>query len=149
MFTKIIVDTVINSLNFELQNLKSSQRYYWKVSAINNDQEGLLSKYSNFKTKEIINVEEFDVHKEIILYGNFPNPFDESSDLRFFIKGSRKITVDLFNVAGRKIKTLFEGHFTQGEHSVKIPGNGLSQGDYFLIFKSDDIKILKKITIIK
>ncbi|MFH1052504.1 MAG: T9SS type A sorting domain-containing protein [bacterium] len=148
-FTIVTLDTIIPDTSFEISDLKSAQRYYWKVSGIKNGQEGLPSKYSNFRTKEIISVDDYANNEEVIIYGNFPNPFSEYSDLRFFLKNGRNITIDLFDASGRKIKTLMNRYFENGEHSFRIARNGLSHGEYFVILESGDIKLLKKITIIK
>jgi len=149
MFTKLVADTILSSTNYEISGLKSSQRYYWKVSGINNNQEGIFSKSSSFKTKEIINVEEQTSYGNVVLLGNFPNPFVDFTDLRFYIGREQKVSIDLFDASGRKIKSLVDTNYPAGEHSLRIFRNQLSQGEYFIILESKETKLLKKITIIK
>jgi len=149
MFTKKVVDTVVAGSEFPIAELKSEQRYYWKVSGIKNEQEGIFSKNSNFKTIKIIKVEDENEINGVALIGNFPNPFNEYTDIKFILNSERNISVGLFDYSGRKIWNISEGYFSEGEHIIRLFSNSLSQGEYFVVLESGEIKLNKKITVIK
>ncbi|MHB2155330.1 FlgD immunoglobulin-like domain containing protein [Calditrichota bacterium GD2] len=50
------------------------------------------------------------------LWQNFPNPFNPMTAIRFAIPQETFVTVEIFNVHGQKIRTLWDGRLTDGEH---------------------------------
>jgi hypothetical protein len=59
-----------------------------------------------------------------------PNPSSrEGATIRFALPHSCRIELSLFDVAGRRVRTLAEGPFPVGEHAVAI--QGMTAGAYF------------------
>ncbi|ROL61713.1 T9SS C-terminal target domain-containing protein [Bacteroidetes/Chlorobi group bacterium ChocPot_Mid] len=149
IFTKILLDTIVQEKSLDYSNLKSAQRYYWRVSGIKNNQEGIASKHFNFKTKEVVSVDDILEKNGLTILGNFPNPFDEYSELKFFTNKDRLIKISLFDATGRKIVILKNDYFTSGEHIIRINTRNLSQGEYFIMLESDKFTLQKKINVVK
>lgn len=62
------------------------------------------------------------------LLGNYPNPFNPSTTIEFSIPSSQVVTIDVFDILGRRIKTLFEGKVNSGINAIKWNGdNNFSQ----------------------
>ncbi len=61
-----------------------------------------------------------------------------------------KVSISLFDIQGRKVKTLFEGQLQKGTHSVnlKLP-NTLSEGIYFVILKEPATTKSQRVIILK
>jgi hypothetical protein len=53
------------------------------------------------------------------LNGNFPNPFSGSTTIGFEVLASGEIQVDVFNLLGRKVATVFTGAVAAGEHQLQ------------------------------
>ncbi|GJQ61150.1 MAG: hypothetical protein SCALA702_02030 [Melioribacteraceae bacterium] len=70
----------------------------------------------------------------------YPNPFNPTTVIEYSIKSDSKILVELYDMIGTKIKTLFEGPQTSGFHRIKIDGSGLPSGVYFCRFQFWDKK---------
>ena len=91
----------------------------------------------------------------ILLEQNYPNPFTVSSgtNVLVILTSEQKIWMTLYDVLGRKIKTLFTGVMPRGEHQGIIEpsdliykGNPLPSGVYFLEVKSSiDHKTIKMV----
>jgi len=62
---------------------------------------------------------------------NYPNPFNQSTNIKFALPESSNITLKVYDMLGREIKTLADGFYTAGIHSVKFDGGGLASGIYY------------------
>jgi peptidoglycan/xylan/chitin deacetylase (PgdA/CDA1 family) len=65
------------------------------------------------------------------LQQNYPNPFNPTTTIPYRLSAAAHIELDVYDVLGRKVKTLIEGRQSQGEHFVTFDGSGLSSGVYF------------------
>jgi len=75
---------------------------------------------------------------------NFPNPFNPSTTIRFAIPVLKKavaVTLEIFDLQGRKIKSLYNGYLTGGIYSIQWDGtkNGsrkLASGMFIYLLKA-------------
>ena len=90
--------------------------------------------------------------------GCYPNPFNPQTTAYFNLKNDSKITLNVYNIKGEKIRTLVNENFTVGEHHILWDGtddnnNHVSSGIYF--FESDinningDYTSVKKVILLK
>ncbi|MCP4228586.1 MAG: T9SS type A sorting domain-containing protein [bacterium] len=64
-----------------------------------------------------------------------PNPMVDTAAVTFALPRACEVNLSLFDIKGRKIKTLAEGHFEPGEHTADI--SGLSSGLYIFKLETD------------
>ena len=89
------------------------------------------------------------------MLGNYPNPFNPSTVIRFQVAEDRKqVSIEIFNIRGQRIRELVSGVWDQGFHSVEWNGedsNGrkVSSGIYFFRFVTDDAVEMKKMLLLK
>lgn len=68
---------------------------------------------------------------------NAPNPFNPKTEIRFRLpEGGAAVSLSVFDVSGRSVKTLAQGHLAGGEHVVNWDGTdhageSLGSGVYF------------------
>lgn len=67
--------------------------------------------------------------------GNYPNPFNNSTSVRYNLPGQSNVTIKLFDMAGRMQKMLFNGIQSKGQQDLIYDGkasNGidLAAGSY-------------------
>jgi len=84
-----------------------------------------------------------------VLYQNFPNPFNPISIIRFELPYSMQIEISLYDVLGRKVKTLYSGRQIKGIHSIQIDGIDLSTGVYYYQLRGEGLISTKKCVDIK
>ena len=97
----------------------------------------------NYKLKQIdtdgkfeySNIVEININKKIPnkfkLSQNYPNPFNPTTVISFSIPEAAKIKLTVYNTLGQKIKTLANGTFAAGIHSVHFnTDNAASAGIY-------------------
>ena len=66
-----------------------------------------------------------------------PNPFSNATTISFFLPQSQKISISIFDITGRLMKTIANEEMQQGNHEIKWNvndehGNRVSSGIYFL-----------------
>lgn len=72
-----------------------------------------------------------DVPKEFGLSQNYPNPFNPSTTISYALPEASDVSIDVFNVLGRKVGSLVNQRKTAGNHTVQFQADNLSSGIYF------------------
>ncbi len=62
----------------------------------------------------------------------YPNPFNSSTTLTVSLPLSGKLKVEIFNVAGQRVESLYNGWAQAGHHSLDFSPSGQSSGVYFV-----------------
>jgi hypothetical protein len=84
-----------------------------------------------------------------VLHQNAPNPFRDQTVIRYQLKESGTVRLDLFDLNGRHLYTLAEGHHQAGEHEVTLSGSELSGGLYLYRLRVNGESHAKKLLRIK
>lgn len=63
--------------------------------------------------------------------GIFPNPLTESSALSFYLAEGSHSQVEIYDLTGKKVKSVFEGYLPAGSHTFSIYKNEFAPGLYF------------------
>ncbi len=81
----------------------------------------------------IVNVENdrIKIPNDIILYNNYPNPFNPTTVIGYKLPVTGYVTLRVLNLLGREIVTLVNKEELAGKHEVKFDGSGLASGIYF------------------
>ncbi|MES2628021.1 MAG: M43 family zinc metalloprotease [Bacteroidota bacterium] len=77
--------------------------------------------------------------------GIYPNPANESSEVSFDLLNSATSTIELFDVLGKKAKTIQNGNLSAGQHKFTINRDNLNTGVYFVKITIDNREVTKKI----
>lgn len=83
------------------------------------------------------------------LYQNYPNPFNPTTDIRFVLPSSQKISLKVYNLIGEEVATLAEGILPAGEHQFRFDAAGLPGGVYFYSLTMQDRTLTKKMILLK
>ena len=65
------------------------------------------------------------------LFGNYPNPFNPSTTIKYEVASMVHVTLKLYNVLGEQVATLVDAVKGPGEYSVKFDGSRFASGVYF------------------
>jgi hypothetical protein len=86
--------------------------------------------------------------KKILLEAH-PNPFNPATTISFVLENSEKISLKIFDAAGRLSKAVISGELNAGLHRFEIDGSRLSTGMYYAVLETQDQISAKKIILIK
>ena len=91
------------------------------------------------------------VPSDFILKQNYPNPFNPSTIIEFGIPSSYNgiVTLNIYDITGRLIKTLVNEKLSPGNYSVKFEGYGLASGIYLYSLHTTGKNITNKLVFIK
>jgi len=87
--------------------------------------------------------------KDFSLRQNYPNPFNPTTTIVYNLDKRSRVTLKVFDVLGREIRTLIEGENEAGKHEVKFDGRDLSSGVYIYKLSTANGVISKKMSLIK
>jgi hypothetical protein len=72
---------------------------------------------------------------EFALLGNYPNPFNPSTTIKFQVPQQSEITLDVYDVIGRLVASKSLGIRQAGEQSVSFDASALASGTYLYRLK--------------
>lgn len=94
------------------------------------------------------------IPKSIELIGNYPNPFNPETRIEFSLTESSVIRLEIFDLAGKKVKTLVNGKRAAGPHSIVWNGTNQSgqlvgSGVYLYRLSSEYVSHTRKMLLLK
>jgi type IX secretion system substrate protein len=92
--------------------------------------------------------------KKYELSQNYPNPFNGTTTIPFELQKDGNVNITIYDVLGRKVKTLINKPYTFGKHTISWDGtdaNGIEvvSGIYFYSIKTNNFKKYRRLLIIK
>ena len=91
---------------------------------------------------------------EFSLYNNYPNPFNPTTVLDYDLSKSGFVNITVYDMMGRKVKTLVNTNQSAGFRSVtwdatNLVGQPVSAGMYFYMIQAGDFRETKKMIFLK
>ncbi len=87
--------------------------------------------------------------RRLELERSFPNPFQESTILRYYLPRGSAVEANLYNALGQLVQPLLRDTQNEGWHGLRIPGFDLAQGIYFIHLKAAGETAAQKLVLIK
>jgi hypothetical protein len=83
------------------------------------------------------------------LNGNHPNPFNPSTTIRFTLTEACFAELSVYDVTGRKVRTLLSATLEAGVHEVPWQADGLASGIYWARLKAGDRTSTRKMVLLE
>ncbi|MDD3525082.1 MAG: choice-of-anchor J domain-containing protein, partial [Candidatus Cloacimonetes bacterium] len=88
------------------------------------------------------------------LKGNYPNPFNPQTTIRYSVKENSPVSIEVYNLKGQLVKRLVNSEKAAGEHSIVWNGTDLnnrpvSSGVYFYKMNAGKYSATKKMIMMK
>ena len=133
-----------HSYNFVDKNIPSGN-YYYRLKQIDTD--------GSFEFSDIITAE-IDLPQAFELSQNYPNPFNPETTIKYSIAKSGKVSLIIYDLLGREIKRLVDGHQDAGYYAVKWDGKDniaelIPSGIYFIRLQTEEYFAAKKMSLMK
>ncbi|HUI29146.1 MAG TPA: alpha-amylase family glycosyl hydrolase [Candidatus Acidoferrales bacterium] len=83
------------------------------------------------------------------LLQNYPNPFNPSTIISYQLPVAGHVTLKVYDVLGREVKTLVDEAKQPGRYEIRFDGSRLASGVYFYVLKTNTFFQAKKMLMIK
>ncbi|MGM0459008.1 MAG: T9SS type A sorting domain-containing protein [Bacteroidota bacterium] len=80
---------------------------------------------------------------------NYPNPFNPVTVIGYSLPRSSEVSIEIYDMTGRRVAVLNEGVQNAGRHSVEFDASDLSSGIYMYRLHSSGNVLTRKMTLVK
>jgi hypothetical protein len=87
--------------------------------------------------------------KDIVLYPNYPNPFNVSTTFMFEINKAADVTMKIFNNSGENVFTTTQQNLNSGLHKFYWNAINLPSGIYYYLIGTEDYHESRKCNLVK
>ncbi|MDD3642419.1 MAG: C25 family cysteine peptidase [Candidatus Krumholzibacteria bacterium] len=85
----------------------------------------------------------------LALFQNVPNPFNPATTIRFTAARPGPVDLRVYDVAGREVARLVDGHRDAGAHEVLWRAEGIAGGVYFYVLRAGGRTISRKAVLLR
>jgi endoglucanase len=83
------------------------------------------------------------------LHQNYPNPFNPSTTIHYEVAVAGSVTITVYDVLGRQIRTLMNEEKQPGAYSVSWDASDVSNGIYFYQMRAGTFTDVKRLVVVK
>jgi len=96
-----------------------------------------------------ININNAEVSNKLVLSQNYPNPFNPSTKISWQSPTGSRQTLKVYDILGREVATLVDGHRPAGEYWVHWDASGFASGIYFYQLIANNFSEIKKMLLVR
>ena len=78
-----------------------------------------------------------------------PNPFNQRTDVSFHLRDAGQVKLAVYDISGREVASLVNGHLSSGPHEIAFDGTELASGVYFAMLEAGGVKLVRKLLLVK
>ncbi len=143
-----------NGIQYKLINQSTFEEYYAVKDLLNSIKQARY--YTEGRIKEVsttayLDNEEENLPGEVLsfeLFGNYPNPFNPVTNIKFSIPENGFVSVKVYDILGQEVDNLFTGNMTKGIHRLEWNAQEFTSGIYFAkVNYANSTKLFKMVLI--
>lgn len=145
-------DALIGStaeLEYLTEVLTEPGQYVYSVTAAYDGGESIISNSDTIEYTTDAPDEGLTLPLTFALDPPYPNPFNSSTSLRFALPHASKISIRIYDVLGREVRTLVDSDLPAGFHRLNWTADDIAAGLYFVRMTAEDFTEVKKLLLIK
>ena len=96
-----------------------------------------------------VNIADINMPRTFTLGQNYPNPFNPVTTIPYVLLEDAEITINIYDIGGKHVRTLFKGRQTAGSHEMKFNAADLPSGQYLCRMNLGDMSVTKKMVLLK
>jgi len=140
---EVFVGTTNGMVGIDIKDINGNTEGYWNQFRNNLHRTGYIE---SDQTLDNINPE---LLSEFALFNPYPNPFNPSTTIEYYLPEPAKIQISIHDITGRKVDILEQKFMHAGYHFIEWEASDFSSGKYFVYLISDNIKLSQSVTLIK
>ena len=90
-----------------------------------------------------------DANLSFALMQNYPNPFSRETSIGFTLPVAQHVKLVVYDILGREVVRVLDGHKPAGEHQVTVPAAGWASGMYIYKIETEDFSDVKQMVLVK
>jgi len=87
--------------------------------------------------------------RQLRIVGIRPNPSNGLARIQYFLRRPQHLSIELYNLLGRRVRTLKEGSQPAGEHILALHTGALASGIYLVHITGDESSCTAKLAVIR
>lgn len=139
-----------------IENKQTGWSYF-----IGDDEDPTDNAYKNFLSSyhiltpvpEIIEYPEMVVSDDFELLPNYPNPFNEGTNIQInvpvSVEKTTEVTLEVYDILGRRVAVLLQEELSAGLHTIPFNAGNLSSGIYLARLQAGGTADVNKMTLIR
>jgi len=89
------------------------------------------------------------VQQQYYLEQNFPNPFNSSTSISFYLPVASNVKLELYDIIGKKVQTLVDQDMPVGRHKVKFDAIDLPSGIYLCKLEAGEFHEMRRMILLR
>jgi len=134
---------ILATLKINISKLNGSASFTNTIETELTDVEGMRLENANLAIPKIVNA----VNADDYTLNNVPNPFNTTTEIRYYLPQAGNISLTVYNVLGEEITTLVNNEQSAGNHTVTFDGASLPRGVYMYKLQAGSVTLVKTMVI--
>ena len=139
---------VVFKKSYPISSITRNELPMWGTFQGNNQRTG------NQSANQLNHISESLVPSNYLLYQNYPNPFNPTTQIRYDLPEDALVSISIYDVMGRMIKSLSNTNQAAGYHYIKWDatndmGEAVSAGMYIYTIQAGEYRSTKKMVLLK
>ncbi|MBZ0202187.1 MAG: T9SS type A sorting domain-containing protein [Ignavibacteria bacterium] len=150
-----IYKTTNGGLNFYQQTIPVMGGFFTDINFVNDTVGWAIDVFVILKTTngggEFVGINPLsnEIPENCILHQNYPNPFNPNTTIEFEIPKVENVKLIVYDILGKEIETIMDRKLKAGKYTAIFNGDKLSSGIYFYTLIINNMKLTKKMNLIK
>ncbi len=90
-----------------------------------------------------------ELPRRVALDQNYPNPFNPTTTISYKLPQATQVTLSVYDMLGRKVRTLVDTRKSAGAHTVQFEANGMASGMYLYRLEAEGVSKTRKMMLMK
>ncbi len=122
-----------------------------RAGLFQNSNGGALVFRITYDWSQLVGVEDnvYTANSGLKLHQNFPNPFNSTTDISFYLKNEGHTSLKVYTLDGRLVKTVLNKWQREGTHIIALDAENMGNGIYFYKLESEGSSEVRKMIVFK
>ncbi len=90
-----------------------------------------------------------EIPADFVLEGNYPNPFNPQTTIRFDLPQPEHVTLTVYDTMGRMVRVLRDQSLSAGSYEVPFEADLLPSGVYFYRLEAGQFRMTRSMTLMR
>ncbi len=147
----MIFDGRVNDSSITLAQVNTAGTYYWRVYSVIYQTGGDITsaQFTIGHSSDVFDTTRRTIPGSYIIYGNYPNPFNPETIVRFGIPEAAEVTLRVYSSDGQLVEELLHQTLRAGVYSVPWNATRCASGAYFLQMRAGNSMIVHRAMLIR